>query len=429
MTTHWNKASIRDLVLPTKNWNPSREPRSAIKYVDVSSVSRETLEIISVDEMAAALAPSRARKTIKTNDTLFATIRPTLKRVAQVPSELNGEIASTAFCILRPNSAKVDADFLFFIVSSDSFVESVADLQTGASYPAVRDSDVLDQEILIPEAIEQKALASALKLVRAGLLQQSESLKVANQLKQTTMHKLFTCGLRGEPQKETEIGLVPEGWDIKRLDSCAKVVSTRMSYSELESLEDAQGEGVNVAGIKVSDMNTEGNESIIAHARVERTLPAGVVKKRCAPPGTIVFPKRGAAIATNKKRFTTTWSVFDPNVIGVLADSELNSMYLFYWFQMFNLQTITEPGPTPQLNKKHLDPLSVQVPPTSNEQQEIVDILDAVDQKIDLQRRKKAVLEELFKSLLHKLMTGEVHVDDLDLSALEHSHAVAGESA
>ena len=45
-------------------------------------------------------------------------------------------------------------------------------------------------------------------------------------------------------------------------------------------------------------------------------------------------------------------------------------------------------------------------------------ILDAIDRKIDLHRRKRAVLDELFKALLHKLMTGEIRVADLDLSAL-----------
>ena len=40
----------------------------------------------------------------------------------------------------------------------------------------------------------------------------------------------------------------------------------------------------------------------------------------------------------------------------------------------------------------------------------IVDTLNAIDSKIDLHRKKRAVLEELFKSLLHKLMTGEIPV-------------------
>ena len=48
-----------------------------------------------------------------------------------------------------------------------------------------------------------------------------------------------------------------------------------------------------------------------------------------------------------------------------------------------------------------------------NEQREIVAIFDAIDRKIDLHRRKRAVLDELFKSLLHKLVTGEVRVGEV----------------
>ena len=62
--------------------------------------------------------------------------------------------------------------------------------------------------------------------------------------------------------------------------------------------------------------------------------------------------------------------------------------------------------------------LPVAHPQTDDEQNEIVAILDALDRKIALHRQKRAVLEELFQSLLHKLMTGEIRVADLDLSAL-----------
>jgi type I restriction enzyme S subunit len=56
--------------------------------------------------------------------------------------------------------------------------------------------------------------------------------------------------------------------------------------------------------------------------------------------------------------------------------------------------------------------------PKIDEQREIACILDAMDRKVDLHRRKRAVLEELFRALLHKLMTGEIRVADLDLAAL-----------
>ena len=56
--------------------------------------------------------------------------------------------------------------------------------------------------------------------------------------------------------------------------------------------------------------------------------------------------------------------------------------------------------------------------PSDHEQREIVAVLDVIDCKIDLHRRKRAVLEELFKALLHKLMTGEIRVEELDISVL-----------
>ena len=56
--------------------------------------------------------------------------------------------------------------------------------------------------------------------------------------------------------------------------------------------------------------------------------------------------------------------------------------------------------------------------PTVGEQREIVTILDAIDRKIDLHQRKRAVLEELFRALLHKLMIGEIHVAELGIAML-----------
>lgn len=294
-------------------------------------------------------------------------------------------------------------------------------LNSHSAVPGLNREDAYAIEAKFPLRDEQGSIASALDCVESSIQLEAAALENTQELKRAAMRELFTRGLRGEAQKETEIGLVPESWDVKRLDSRAQVVSTRMSYTELESAKSAHENSVRVIGIKVSDMNRVGNETVLTAAALERNLDAKLSEYRCAPPGTIVFPKRGAAIATNKKRMTTTWSVFDPNVIGVVPGDLINSGFLFHWFQSFDLKAITEPGPTPQLNKKHLDPLLIPVPPTTAEQTEIVAILDALDRKIALHRQKRAVLGELFQSLLHKLMTGEIRVTDLDLSALEQA--------
>ena len=79
------------------------------------------------------------------------------------------------------------------------------------------------------------------------------------------------------------------------------------------------------------------------------------------------------------------------------------------------------------INSTKLKAFPAVFPPTLDEQREIVAVLDAIDRKIDLHRKKRAVLEELFKALLHKLMTGEIRVDELDLSVLDRVESEAEE--
>ena len=71
----------------------------------------------------------------------------------------------------------------------------------------------------------------------------------------------------------------------------------------------------------------------------------------------------------------------------------------------------------PNLSRGRLATLPIPHPP-HDVQREVVAVLDAIDRKIDLHRRKRAVLDDLFKTLLHKLMTGDIRASDLDLSAV-----------
>jgi type I restriction enzyme S subunit len=278
-----------------------------------------------------------------------------------------------------------------------------------------------EKAIPIPPRAEQTDIGAVMRRVEDRLFAQADLLGNLEGLKRAAMREFFTSGLRGEVKKETGIGPVPQSWEVDRLDRFANVVSTRMSYSELEQFEPTEDDDrVKVLGIKVGDMNRPGNEVGLHHAELERTVPRAVAEYRCAPPRTIIFPKRGAAIATNKKRISYEWTAFDPNVIGIVSKDKVDQEYLFQWFQGFDLRTITEPGPTPQLNKKNLEPVTVPVPQTLEEQREIVAILKAIDRKIDLHKRKRTLLEDLFKALLQKLMSGEVRVADLDRSVLDH---------
>src|SRR3990170_4685197 len=74
-----------------------------------------------------------------------------------------------------------------------------------------------------PDKNEQRKIAGVLGVVQRAFEQQERLLQLTAELKKTLLHQLFTQGLRGEPQKQTEIGTVPESWEIVPLGSLAKI--------------------------------------------------------------------------------------------------------------------------------------------------------------------------------------------------------------
>src|SRR4051812_28078030 len=89
-------------------------------------------------------------------------------------------------------------------------------------------------------------------------------------------------------------------WEVTSLGTCCDVVTSSMSYTEfLHLTKVVDGGCVECMGVKVSDMNLPGNETAFTTANVVRRLPVTVAARKLVPPNTTVFPKRGAAIATN----------------------------------------------------------------------------------------------------------------------------------
>lgn len=409
-------ATLRSFTRPTATWNPSTEQRDTIRYVDVSAVSRETLSIEPVGITLAKDAPSRARKIVRAGDTIFATIRPTLKRVAKVPLDLDGEIVSTAFCVLRPNMERLDPDYLFFLASSDCFVSSIAEHETGASYPAVRDRDVFDQEVELPELAEQRDIATALDALRRSVLNEITLLGTAQELKQSAMRELFTKGLRGDTQKDTDIGLVPKSWAEVSIASLGEIVTGTTPPTK----ERAYYDGGNIPFISPGDighgMPISSTQKYITDSGLEvsRSLPAGTTCVVCIGSTIGKVGRTTAAVSASNQQI---------NAIIPSMDYDQNYLSHLLTYRSDIVRNAASPSPVPILSKGAFEKLILFTSTNLDEQTQIADILSAIDRKIDLHRQKRAVLEELFQSLLHKLMTGEISVSELDLSALTKGEA------
>jgi len=151
-----NLVPLREVVeRSTGTRNPAASPDEEFTYIDVAAVDNQRKIIVGARSIRGSDALSRARKLIKTGDVLVSTVRPNLNAVALVPPNFNGQVASTGFCVLRATPQMLP-EYLFFFARSRVFVEGLTNLVAGAMYPAVSDSQVLDQRLPLPSLGEQR---------------------------------------------------------------------------------------------------------------------------------------------------------------------------------------------------------------------------------------------------------------------------------
>ena len=305
--------------------------------------------------------------------------------------------------------------YLFYLLSS----VGMTGLNSHSAVPGLNREDVYSIAVRIPPRRVQDEIASVLDFVSSAIELEGAALGTAEELLRATTTELLYRGLRGEPHKDTEIGQLPESWAVSRLDECADVISTRMTYSQLEGrAPSAESDAVRVLGIKVSDMNRPGNEVELTAAALEVDVDLEMAKRRCAAPGAIVFQSEALLSRPIRSGLLRPGLCSIPTSLVFMRVLVLTSGSSFAGSGLFDLRSITEPGPTPQLNKKNLDPLLIPVPAEIEEQREIASILEALEQKTDTHRQRRLVLKELFENLLYQLMSGEISVEDLEILLL-----------
>ena len=192
----WEVVRFNQCLQETKQKDPTKKPDEKFTYIDVSAVSNEFFKIVESKTILGKDAPSRARKGIKTGDTIYATVRPYLRRVAFVPSELDGEICSTGYCVLRPKSEEIFHRFVFQLMLTHRVNEYLGSLQAGTSYPAISDSDVYQMLIPKPPLPEQRRIAEILSEVDAKIETEQAFKSELEKLKKGLMQVLLTGKVR-----------------------------------------------------------------------------------------------------------------------------------------------------------------------------------------------------------------------------------------
>lgn len=292
---------------------------------------------------------------------------------------------------LIPDETAVDARYLVRALRSPSASAHFFQCAGGSSgsMTNITQSDIRSAPIYLPPLEEQRRIAAILDQAETLRTQRRTALALLDSLTQSLFLDMFG-----------DLATNPKSFQTKSLCEVATFYGGNSLPSGLEFTNQVGGYFL----MKVSDMNLPGNEREILQCQSWSDV-AGSKASTC-PVGSIVVPKRGGAIGTNKKRITTRPTVLDPNLMAICPNpDQLNQEFLFQWFLGFDLASIASGSSVPQLNKQDLAPLTMLVPPLPL-QQTFATRIASIEALKATHRRALAALAALDASLQQRAFAG-----------------------
>jgi len=246
---------------------------------------------------------------------------------------------------------------------------------------------------LIPLS-EQYKIAGVLGVVQQAIEQQERLIALTTELKKALLHKLFTQGLRGETQKQTEIGPLPESYEVVRISDLFKFSSGKKRPGDTEAEWSASKPFPVYGGNGILGYSSE----FLLESPV---LVLGRVGEYC-----------GCAHHTQGKAWISDNALY-PKKTSPRINTRWAAEYLTY----ANLNQYSSRAGQPLITQGVIGEVKMPLP-LIGEQDEMTTAFSELNRKLDVHRRKHGTLTDLFRTLLHQLMTAQIRVHDLDLDGI-----------
>ncbi len=349
-------------------------------------------------------------------DCLLAKITPCFENGKQgITRDLPMEFgyASTELIPFRGREGISNKYFLFYFFLDTTIRRQIAQKMEGATgRQRIPMSVIKGWPISLPPLPEQKKIAVVPLKIQRAIETQDKIIRSLRDLKKSTMQHLFTHGLRGEKTKMTEIGEIPESWEIVRMSDLGKIITGTTPPTMRREFYSGGG----YQFIAPADLGTE----IQIRKSDKEITEAGLAVSRVLPKQAVCFVCIGSSIgkvgitvaeiaATNQQiNAIVAYDDFDPFFIAFLLSHK--SAYI---------AGHASPSPVPIMSKGKFSEIRISVTRDIEVQEQIRDCLLGIEDKLECHLCKKDVFKSIFKTTLNKLMTGEIRVADLDVDVRE----------
>jgi type I restriction enzyme, S subunit len=411
--------------MPPESW-------SKIELSDVCFLRRETVHPSFVPELPyVGLEHIRSGNSILSNwghpsqiksnknkfyssDILYGKLRPYLDKSVIAP--FSG-ICSTDILVLVADQYRTTPDFLSSLLHTKMFLRHAISTTSGTNHPRTSWKSLQRFEFFLPPLPEQRAIAHVLSTVRKSIEASERVIAAARELKRSLMKYLFTYGPVPVDQadqvklKETEVGLVPEEWEVVRLGDV--ITKTQYGLNTRGELEGAY---------PILRMNNLFDGRISTDNLKYVNIDNAIYDNYRLNWGDVLFNRTNSLELVGKTALFDLAGdyVFASYLIRVIKNKnnlypEFLNFYMNWEKTQNRLRGLATRGVS-QSNISATKLRSLVIPlPENTIQMFIVEKFAALDEKINAENNRKRSLEATFTSLLHNLMTGKVRVRDLPI--------------
>jgi type I restriction enzyme S subunit len=399
----------------------ARTGLNKVPFLRTSNVFWDEIDLTDLDEMSMS-ADELADKSLRPGDLLVCE-GGDIGRAAVWNGEREIMSFQNHLHRFRPRSLDVEPRFyVYFLQSAFTQLGIYEGAGNKTTIPNLSRNRLAALEAPVPPVVEQRSIVRALARSREALKTHGSSTERTQELKRAAMRELLTRGLRGEAQKESGVGSVPESWNVEHLGAHHVVVSGGTP---------SRGNPAFWTGGAIPWAKTTEVNYCVINQTEEHITQQGLESSaaKLLPAGTLLMAMYGQGVTRGKVAILGIEAACNQACAAITPIDEVvlpRYLYHFLSWRYDAIRSLAHGGQQQNLNLEIVRDLPLAYPKTDEEQQEIVEILDALDRKVALHQQKRTVLEDLFKSLLHKLMTGEIEVNELDLAALDVQPSTEG---
>ncbi|MFD8442577.1 hypothetical protein ACFV11_08285 [Streptomyces globisporus] len=376
-------------------------PDEGIRLLRGDNIEPGALRWAGTRTWPESMLPGYEHLAIQEGDLILGMDRPLisagLKLARARPSDLPALLVQRVARI-RPHS--INGAYLYHWLSGFEFQQHLKGSATGTQLPHVNLKSI--KQFKVPrfsEAAEARiveVLEDRLSRLDAGIDYLDAAKRRSERFRVALNHRLFA--------RYADF--------LKPLSSVVVIENGQTPRGLTDRLTDTLADDV-VPFFKVGDMNSGDGRSMAAARYFVGRADAGSLGLHVRSPGLVLIPKRGGAIATNKKRILATEAAYDLNTMGLRPKEPLSVDYLWCWFQGVDLGRIADGSSVPQINAKQVKGLSI--PVISREEQDgLVAELDDFDGSANrllvavasVEKRASSLRRALFAAAFTGKLTG-----------------------